>query len=174
MKKEGTVSLFVKKHRLFFGYLKRFTLTHVVTYLVCGLVFMNLMSYEQEFMINESFSHFRPLDSPLVRAAVLFQFIRGGLFACLLYPFRDKIVESRLGWLMLFGVIWGMTCIGAVNASPGSIEGFIYTETSIKDHLVGMPEVISQALSFSILFWLWERRGGSLFKKRKYKTHLPV
>ena len=37
-----------------------------------------------------------------------------------------------------FGVIWGLTCLGAVNATPGSIEGFIYTEVSLKDHLVGM------------------------------------
>lgn len=151
--------MFLKKHKRFYGYLKRFTLTHVVTYLVCGLLFMNLMGYEKEFIKNEYFSHFRPLDSPIVQAAVLFQFIRGGLFALILYPFREKIIESRLGWLMLFGVIWGMTCIGAVNATPGSIEGLIYTEVSLKAHLVGMPEVIFQALGFSVLFWLWERRA---------------
>jgi uncharacterized membrane protein len=52
-----------------------------------------------------------------------------------------------------------MTCIGAVNATPGSIEGFIYTEVSLKAHLVGMPEVITQALGFSVLFWLWERKA---------------
>jgi hypothetical protein len=60
---------------------------------------------------------------------------------------------------MLFGVIWGMTCIGAVNAAPGSIEGLIYTEVSLKAHLVGMPEVIFQAIDFSVLFWMWERRA---------------
>lgn len=142
-----------------FGYVKRFTLTHVITYLVCGLIFMTFMGYEKEFTMNESFSHFRPLNSPIVQAAVLFQLIRGGFFALILYPFRDKIIESRFGWLMLFGVIWGMTSIGAVNAAPGSIEGFIYTDVSLKTHLIGMPEVISQAFVFSLLFWWWERRA---------------
>lgn len=149
----------MKKSSKKFGYFKRFTLTHVVTYLVCGLIFMNLMGYEKEFLSNEYFSHFRPLDSPIVQAAVVFQFLRGSLFALILYPFKDTIVKSKYGWIMLFGVIWGMTCIGAVNATPGSIEGFIYTEVSLKEHLVGMPEVISQALMFSVLFWLWERRA---------------
>lgn len=147
------------------GYFKRFTLTHVITYLVCGLIFMNLLEYEKEFLSNEYFSHFRPLDSPIVQAAVLFQFLRGGLFALILYPFKDTIVKSKFGWFILFGVIWGMTCIGAVNATPGSIEGFIYTEVSLKEHLVGMPEVISQALAFSVLFWLWERRAEAKHTK---------
>lgn len=60
------------KHKVFYGYLKRFALSHVMTYLLCGLIFMNLMGYEQEFIQNETFSHFRPLDSTIVWAAVLF------------------------------------------------------------------------------------------------------
>ncbi len=155
----------LKKHSVFKGYLKRFTLTHVVTYLVCGLIFMNLMSYEKEFMQNQYFAHFRSLDSPIVRAAILFQLFRGGLFAVILYPFRDKIIQSKYGWIMLFSIIFGLTCIGSVNATPGSIEGFIYTEASIKEHLIGMPEVIVQALGFSILFWLWERGAEIKYKK---------
>jgi hypothetical protein len=162
---------FFKKNKTFYGYLKRFTCTHVITYLVCGLLFMNLMGYEREFVSNENFAHFRPLDSPIVRAAMLFQFIRGGMFALILYPFREKIIESRLGWLMLFGVIWGLTCIGAVNTAPGSIEGLIYTDVSLKTHLIGMPEVIFQAISFSILFWLWERRVKVKFIKKENITN---
>ncbi|NMB95230.1 MAG: hypothetical protein GYA02_01245 [Clostridiaceae bacterium] len=122
---------------------------------------MTLMGYESEFAQNQSFAHFRPMDSPIVRAAVLFQFIRGAMFALILYPFREIITSGKYGWLILFGVIWGLTCLGAVNATPGSIEGFIYTEVSLKDHLVGMPEVITQALAFSGLFWWWERKAKS-------------
>ena len=152
---------FIKKNSALLGYLKRFTLTHVITYLVCGLIFMNLMSYEMEFAQNQYFSHFRPLDSPIVRAAVLFQIIRGVMFALILYPFRERLIGSKYGWLMLFCILFGLTCVGAVNATPGSIEGFIYTEVSITEHLVGIPEVIVQALGFSVLFWLWERRVES-------------
>lgn len=163
---------FLKRHSAFKGYLKRFTLTHVVTYLVCGLIFMNLMNYEKEFIQNQYFAHFRSLDSPIVRAAILFQFIRGGMFALILYPFREKIIQSKYGWIMLFSIIYGLTCIGSVNATPGSIEGFIYTEVSIKEHLVGMPEVIVQALGFSMLFWLWERRAEA--KREKLKAEITI
>lgn len=141
------------------GYLKRFTISHVITYLVCGLIFMNLMGYQKEFLTNPIFSHFRPINSPIVQAAVLFQFIRGGFFALILYPFRKTIIDNKRGWLMMFWVIWGLTCIGSVNAAPGSIEGLIYTDISLKTHFVGMPEVIVQALAFSVLFWAWERRS---------------
>lgn len=153
-----------EKNKVFYGYIKRFTITHAVTYLVFGLIFMNLMEYEKEFSQNVYFIHFRPLSSPIVQAAVLFQFLRGGLFALILYPFRERIINSKYGWLMLFGVVWGMTSIGAVNASPGSIEGLIYTDVSLKAHVIGMPEVISQGLGFSVLFWLWERRADSKLK----------
>lgn len=147
-----------KNHKVFYGYVKRFTIIHVATYLVFGLIFMNLMRYEKTFSQNEYFTHFRPLNSPIVQASILFQFLRGGLFALILYPYRERIIKSKYGWLMLFGgVIWGMTSIGAVNASPGSIEGLIYTDVSLEAHLIGMPEVISQAVGFSVLFWLWER-----------------
>jgi len=168
----GTIEMIkhFRKHAVFYGFLRRFTLTHVITYLVCGLIFMNLMGYENEFLSNDSFMHFRPLDSPIVQAAVLFQFIRGGMFASILYPFRERIIGSRFGWIMLFAVIWGMTCLGAVNTASGSIEGFIYTEVSLKSHLIGMPEVISQALLFSVLFWLWERRSedNSIFSRNMF------
>jgi hypothetical protein len=156
------VNKYFINHKKFLNYLKRFALVHVITYLTCGMIFMNLMNYQRELLTNQNFSHFRPMNSPIVQAAILFQFIRGGLFALILYPFREKIISSKLGWLMLFGVIWGLTCIGAVNATPGSIEGLIYTETGIKSHLIGMPEIITQALSFSFLFWWWERKKSIL------------
>lgn len=140
------------------GFVGRFTLVHVVTYLVAGLFFMNVMAYSDEFANNPAFAHFRPLDSPIVRAAVLFQLLRGALFAVILYPFKRVVVDSKYGWIMLWAVLFGLTSVGAVTATPGSIEGFIYTETSIRDHLIGYPEILSQTLLFSIIFYAWERR----------------
>lgn len=148
----------MKKHNKFWGYFKRYTIVHVVVYLVVGLAFMNLLNYKENFMTDSYFSHFRPLDSPIVRAAILFQILRGGMIALILYPFRDKIVNSKYGWLMLFSVLFGLTCLGAINATPGSIEGFIYTDLSLTAHLIGMPEIIIQSLGISTLFWWWERK----------------
>ena len=76
----------------------------------------------------------------------------------ILYPFYQIIVHSNGGWLKLFGLLWGLTLIGAVAATPGSIEGMIYTTASLKEHLLGFPEVTLQMLAFSFLFVSWERK----------------
>lgn len=150
------------------GYIGRFSLIHVITYVIAGLVFMNLQNYAGAFESSELFTDFRPLDSPIVRAAALFQFIRGGFFALLLWPFYDTIVNSKRGWLILFGVLWGFTLIGAVSATPGSIEGFIYTEIPLSEHLIGLPEVTVQMLAFSYLFYKWESR---VYSRIETSTH---
>lgn len=141
-----------------FGYVVRFSVIHVLTYVIAGLIFMKLQNYSQVFSESELFMNYRSLDSPIVRAAALFQFLRGSLFALLLYPFYDIIIESKYGWLMLFGVLWGFTFIGSVSATPGSIEGFIYTNIPLSEHLIGVPEVTTQMLAFSWLFNRYERK----------------
>jgi hypothetical protein len=146
------------------GYLGRFSLVHTVTYIVAGIIFYYLQDYKSAFEHTQAFSNFRPLDSAIVRAAPLIQFLRGGLFALILYPFYDVIVKESGGWLKLFWVLWGLTLIGSVAATAGSIEGILYTKTSLKDHLIGFPEVTIQMLTFSWLFVKWER---NVDRKRK-------
>ena len=140
------------------GYVGRFSLVHVITYVIVGLTFMKLQNYTSVFTSSHQFANFRSLDSSIVRASALFQFLRGSFFALLLYPFYNTIVNSKRGWLILFGVLWGFTLIGAVSATPGSIEGLIYTKTTLSEHLIGIPEVTIQMLAFSWLFFLWERK----------------
>lgn len=150
----------MKKYKKLMGFLKRYTIVHVLVYLVVGLIFMFLMNYREAFESYDQFSNYRSLDSPIVRAAVLFQILRGLMIGFILYPFRERIVKSQWGWLMLFSLLFGLTCLGAINASPGSIEGMIYTKTSFEDHLVGYPEVIVQSIGISVLFWWWERKDN--------------
>lgn len=141
------------------GYLTRFTLTHVGTYLVCGLIAFYLAGYTEPFQSPEMSGLMRPTDSPIVRAAVLFQFFRGALLGLFIYPFYDTMIKSKLGWLKLFGLLWGLTLIGAVNAGGGSIEGLIYTTMSLQAHLIGIPEVTIQMLAFAWLFVRWEQKA---------------
>lgn len=150
------------RKRKLWGYVWRFSLVHVLTYIAAGLVFMNLQNYAEVFSVSEGFANFRSLNSPLVRAAPLIQFIRGGFFALLLYPFYNIIVNKKRGWLILFGILFGFTNIGSVAATPGSIEGIIYTKTTITEHLIGLPEVAVQMLLFSWLFVKWERKKSNL------------
>ncbi|MGC4118835.1 MAG: hypothetical protein QM765_30585 [Myxococcales bacterium] len=140
------------------GYLVRFTLTHVVTYLVFGLTFMFLAKYREHWGSDEMRGLMRPLDSPIVQAAVLFQFGRGAFLGLVIYPCHDVVVRSPRGWLKLWALLWGLTLIGSVTTAGGSIEGLIYTQLSLKSHLIGIPEVTLQMLGFSWLFVAWERR----------------
>ena len=149
------------------GYLGRFVLLHVVTYLVFGVAFMVISSYFQFFATHDLLKDFmRPADSIFVRLAVPIQVVRGLLLALALYSFRTVIVESRYGWAKLFGVMWVLTGIGAVITGPGSIEGFIYTKFGFGNPLIGMPEVTMQMLAFSWLFWKWE---GKILERLRVK-----
>jgi hypothetical protein len=149
----------MRKYQKLIGFLKRYTIVHVLVYLIVGLVFMYIMNYRDAFETYDQFSNYRSLDSPIVRAAVFFQLLRGLMIGLIIYPFREIIIESQLGWLMLFSLLFGLTCLGAINASPGSIEGMIYTKMSLEEHLVGYPEVIVQSLGISIIFWKWEKKS---------------
>jgi len=105
----------------------------------------------------------RPLDSTIVRLAVPIQFIRGGFLALALYPFRKIIIGDKYGWAKLFGVLWVLTYIGAVITGPGSIEGFIYTNFGFDNPLIGVPEITSQMLVFSYIFYKWEMKKEKAF-----------
>lgn len=134
---------------------KRYMISHVLIYLLVGIIGMFLMNYKDVFLTDDYFSHFRPLDSPIVRAAVLFQIARAALMALVLYPFKNTIVTSKHGWLYLFGLLFGLTGILSLPAAPGTIEGFIYTDVSLTAHFIGMPEIIIQSLGISYLYWRW-------------------
>lgn len=144
------------------GFLKRFTLIHVLTYLVFGLLFLLISNYFDYFQSHDVLKDFmRPSDSIYVRLAVPIQFLRGLLLALALYPFRDIIIKTHHGWLKLFGVLWFLTGVGAVITGPGSIEGFIYTNLGFGNPLIGLPEITVQMLVFSWLFVKWEQKAST-------------
>lgn len=141
-------------------FIGRFTLIHVITYMIFGILFMFICGYFDYFSSHDILKDFmRSSDSLIVRLAILIQFIRGSLLAFVLYPFRDTIVNSEKGWLKLFGLLWVLTGIGAVITGPGSIEGFIYTKLGFGNPLIGLPEITLQMLTFSYLFVKWEKNS---------------
>jgi len=85
----------MKKYSKLLGFLKRYTIVHVLVYLVVGLIFMYVMNYREAFEAYDQFSNYRSLESPIVRAAVLFQILRGLMIALFLYPFRQRIIETN-------------------------------------------------------------------------------
>ena len=142
------------------GYISRFTLLHVITYVLCGVIFMELQSYEEAFGTMEYFKLYRSMDSPIVGIGIFpIQILRGGLFALLIYPFYDSIIKNRYGWLLLFGLLYGFTYLSvALPEFLSGIVNFIDTGTSIAELFVGVPEVTIQMFVFSWLFFKWEKR----------------
>jgi len=139
-------------------YFIKFTILHVITYTLFGVLFYYLQNYELAFDTQEYFKLFRPMTDPIVSMAPFIQLIRGGLLALFLYPLHNTFIEEKHGWLLLFLVLFGFTAL----VPGGMITDFIKvfrTENSLSDFLVGVPEISVQMLVFSFVFVKWQRRG---------------
>jgi len=135
------------------GYTIRFTLIHVIIYLIIGSLFYEISGYEEALTTMEAFALWRDLESIGMVAAVFFgQFFRGAILALLLYPFYDTYLTGKLGWLKLFGLLFGLKVIPAMFVVPESIL------VMLQEAAVGLPEIIAQTFVFAVIFYAWERR----------------
>ncbi|MDZ7672152.1 MAG: hypothetical protein U5K53_04875 [Halanaerobiales bacterium] len=141
------------------GYLFRFAVVHTLIYIITGVIFQNYLNYDPQFTSSVLYNNFREVDSFIIRFAPIFQLMRGIFIGLIIYPVYGGIVKSQYSWLKLFALLWGLTLIGSVAATPGSIEGFIYTKIPVIEHLVGLPEVTLQAFLFSIIFIKWDKKN---------------
>jgi hypothetical protein len=152
------------------GYLFRFAVVHTLIYIITGLIFQNYLNYDPQFTSSVLYNNFREIDSFIIRFAPIFQLMRGIFIGLIIYPVYGGIVKSQYSWLKLFALLWGLTLIGAVAATPGSIEGFIYTKIPVIEHLVGLPEVTLQAFLFSIIFIKWDKKNINKTKQTSDMT----
>ena len=88
-------------------------------------------------------------------AGPLFQFVRGPLFALALYPFYDILFGKKKGWLYLWGVFVILVGFNSIVPGPGSIEGMVFTTLPMWFHLIGIPELVIQALLLSGILYAW-------------------
>ncbi len=139
------------------GFTWRVSACHVVTYMVAGLLASTLLGYA-DWWNTEPLAHMRPLDSPWVAAGPALQLLRGLIFAVVLFPFRQRILDQRDGWLVLWGLLVGIGILSTYGPAPGSIEGVIYTTLPLPFHVFGAPEVYGQSLAFSLCLVGWYRR----------------
>lgn len=139
------------------GRIARFTLLHAVTYLAMGLVFFTLQDYSEAFATQQQFLHFRPLDDPWVAAAIPAQIPRGMLLAWFVAPFVPGLIRRRRGGMLLFVLLFGATALGSASIVPGLL-GATPTQLTLRTLLVGIPEVATQMLVFSLAFVAWESR----------------
>ncbi len=153
------------------GFIGRVTVVHFVTYWVFGLVFalFNPFSPGQHIIhaLTEFECYFRPITDPLLRAGPLLQIVRGAILALALYPFRSIFLQSKRGWLYLWGLFLALAIIAPSGACPGSIEGIAYSKLPLSIFITGNPEVYLQTLAFAVLVYAWERR-------REKKITIPL
>ncbi len=144
--------------REFLIFAGKVALVHTVTYFVFGLIMSNLFDYGRLFQQEIIRDFMRPIDSSSAFLGPLVQPIRGLLFALGLWPIRRTIVESRRGWLILWGIFVIFGILGTPAAAPSSLEGVIYSKLPLWYHLIGLPEILLQTLTFSLILVWWERR----------------
>jgi hypothetical protein len=142
------------------GYIIRFTLVHLFTYWVVGGIFYELSGYNDALETMEIFKLWRPLENlPAVLLVFFGQIFRGSLLAFLLYPYYENYIARKRGWALLYLLMIGLTILG----SPLFLTEFIDFNGSIAEFIkslaVGIPEIFSQMLVFSLLFFFWQRKA---------------
>ncbi|MEQ1565393.1 MAG: hypothetical protein ABMA64_07125 [Myxococcota bacterium] len=142
----------------------RCVLAHTATYLVAGLAALTLGDYAS-WWDKPEMAHYRPMDSPWVALGPALQVVRGLVFAAVLWPVREPLVERPGSVLRLWALLVGVGVLSTYAAAIGSIEGAIYTDLPLVYHLFGLPEVIGQAGAFSLCLvgsYRWPHRAWEL------------
>ena len=141
--------------RHFFIFYIKVALIHTLTYFVFGLLFSNIFDYSTIYSYNVVNNFMRNFDSPLILLGPFLQPIRAIFIAIALYPIRN-IIAAKLGFLKLWIILVFIGIIATPAAAPSSLEGIIYTQLPIEYHLISLPELLLQTLTFSILLWAFE------------------
>lgn len=131
------------------------TLIHTVTYFLMGLLAFTFLDYTSKYADPTVANLMRPTNDPLVAAGPLFQVLRGFLFGVVFYLLRDSGLARKRGWLTLWLVLLFVGILSPFGAAPSSIEGMIYTVLPLWFHVVGLPEVVIQALLLAALAYYW-------------------
>ena len=138
---------------------------HTVTYVAMGLLALLLLDYRELYAQPDLAGTMRPTTDRIVMAGPLFQPLRGLVFALVLYPLRTVVFRER-GWLVLWGLFVGLGIVSTFGPSPGSIEGLIYTVITVPHQLVGLSEVVLQALLLAVGLAYWVRHPEKRWLRR--------
>ena len=132
---------------------------HTVTYSLVGFLALTVLDYGRLFAEPHMKMVMRQPDDPWVMAGPLLQPIRGLLFALAFYPLRGVLFSSKGGWLVLWLELVILGILSPFGASPGSVEGMIYTIWPVRSHVIGLPEVLLQSLLLSVVLCYWVRHS---------------
>lgn len=130
---------------------------HTLTYFLMGILAATFLNYAERFARPELICWMRPTTDPLVMAGVLFQPLRGLVFALVFFPLRQQLFDKRHGWLLLWWLLVALGILGTFGPAPGSIEGLVYTVIPWTNQVLGWLEVVPQTILLALGLWLWVR-----------------
>lgn len=139
----------------FLSFSWRVTSLHMMAYLVAGLLALIFIDYETVFATDSLALLMKPINSPIVAFGPFLQIILGFAMSIFLYPFRSVFIGQKRGWLYLFILIAGFCIFTPQVPGPGNFEGLIYTNISIQQHLLSIPETLLYSIIFSTLLPIW-------------------
>lgn len=139
----------------FWSILYRTVISHTVTYFVTGVVASILLGYTTRMTRPDIAPIIRNITDPILMASPLFQPFRAALLAIVFYLFRDVLFNNRKGWLAMWCMLVVIGILTPFSASWGGIEGMLFFNLPLWDHIVGWPEVFSQTLFLSVILTYW-------------------
>lgn len=140
---------------------------HVLTYIVCGILFSYLLDYESLFQLDSIHAFMHSYDGNSVLIGPLVQVFRGLLFGLVLLIIKNVFHDKPYGWLRLWAVLLVIGVINTPGAAPGSIEGMIYTKLPWSYHFIMSPEVWLQTMLFSYFVAKPPKKTDSFFQLHK-------
>jgi hypothetical protein len=137
------------------GIIIKTVITHTVTYFVMGGLAYVVFDYSRLYA-ETSFKYImRQTTEPLVMAGPLFQPLRGLIFGVAFVILRRSFFEQHQGWLRMWVVLVCLSILGTFGPAPASVEGMIYTTLPLRLQVIGLPEVLLQALLLSFIVFHW-------------------
>ena len=131
---------------------------HTVTYSLVGFLAFTVLDYGRLFAQPHMKVVMRQTDDPWVMAGPLLQPVRGLMFALAFYPLQGVLFGRKDGWLVLWLELVILGILSPFGASPGSMEGMIYTTWPVRSHVIGLPEVLLQSVLLSVVLCYWVRQ----------------
>ncbi|MBN1889318.1 MAG: hypothetical protein JW850_15090 [Thermoflexales bacterium] len=139
----------------FLGLTIKAIVVHTLSYFLMGILAFNFLNYAEGFASAQMACWMRQTNDPIVMAGVLFQPLRGLVFALAFYPLRESLFGRKNGWLVTWWILVALGILSTFGPTPGSIEGMIYTVIPIPGQLTGWLEVVPQALLLSVGLYYW-------------------
>jgi len=146
--------------KTFLAFALKVIVAHMATYFIFGIIMSNLFDYGEIFQRPIIRDYMIPMDEHNIVLGPFLQPIRGLIFAIGLWPLRGFLIEKKRGWLTLWGLLVTIGILSTPAASPGSIEGMLYSKLPMWYHLMGYPEIVLQTLVFSIWLVWWEQQSA--------------